>query len=263
MAETTGPTRWTGSRVDVPVVGHHGAVEVVSVVAAVVSGLFALATLYLTRRAALKDRLQAADETALHYRIPLLAAASDLQARLYNIRKQDFLTRFPVKMANRAQPEYAVENTLYLIGQYLCYAEAIRRGALYLDPVDLQRQKAMIEQIEKIRDIFSSSTITEPALCLFRGEQRAVAEVMLVPTDGAPGKSSGWDCIGYAAFVEALKDTDKARWFDHLREDIAELQTDLGGHDVRLIELQNSLVDLVDLIDPAGEHVSTALRNKL
>jgi hypothetical protein len=238
-------------------------VEIISVVAAVISGLFALATFYLTRRAALRDRLQAADETAMHYRMPLLAAAFDLQARLYNIRKQDFLTRFPVDMAKRAQPEYAVENTLYLIGQYLCYAEAIRRGALYLDPVDRRRQKALIEQLEKIRDIFSRSTIEEPVLCLFRGEQRAVAEVMLVPTDGAPGKSSRWDCIGYAAFVDTLKDNEKARWFGHLRQDITELQRDLPGHDRRLVELQNSLVELIDLIDPAGDHVSTALRDKL
>jgi hypothetical protein len=238
-------------------------VEIVSVIAAVISGLFALATFYLTRRAALRDRLQAADETAMHYRTPLLAAASDLQARLYNIRKQDFLTRFPVEMATRAQPEYPVENTLYLIGQYLCYAEAIRRGALYLDPVDRRRQKALIEQIEKVRDIFSASTIDEPVLCLFRGEQRAVAEVMLVPTDGAPGKSSRWDCIGYAAFVESLRDNEKGRWFGHLRQDIAELQRDLPGHDRRLIDLQNSLVELVDLIDPTGEQVSTALRAKL
>jgi hypothetical protein len=238
-------------------------VEIVSVIAAVISGLFALATLYLTRRAALRDRLHAADETAMQFRIPLLAAASDLQARLYNIRKQDFLTRFPVEMAKRAQPEYPVENTLYLVGQYLCYAEAIRRGTLYLDPVDRRRQKALVEQIEKIRDIFSSSTIDEPVLCLFRGEQRAVAEVMLVPTDGAPGKSSRWDCIGYAAFVEALRDTEKGRWFGHLREDVTELQRDLAGHDRRLIELQNSLVELMDLIDPAGEQVSAALRAKL
>ncbi|MGP0031652.1 MAG: hypothetical protein ACLPVF_14240 [Acidimicrobiales bacterium] len=235
----------------------------ISISAAVISGLFALATLFLTRRQALKDRLAVALEVALDFRMPLLAAASDLQARLYNIRKQDFLTRFADGISTRSRPDYAVENTLYLIGQYLCYAEIIRRGLLFLDPSDRHRQHALVEQIEQVRNIFSDSKIAEPTLCLFRGEQRAVGEVMLIETNAAPGHSRRWDCVGYATFVGLLDQEEVAQWFQHLREDIAILQKDLEGHDGRLVLLQHALIDLVLLIDPGGEHVSTNLREKL
>ena len=121
----------------------------VAVIAAVVSGLFALGSLMLTRRQVIKDRLTAADEVAMDFRMPLLAAASDLQARLFNIRRQDFLVRFADPGASRARPEYPVVHTLYLIAQYFCYAEIIRRGALFLDPVDRERQRELIEQLEQ------------------------------------------------------------------------------------------------------------------
>jgi hypothetical protein len=238
-------------------------VAFVSVLAAALSGFCALTTFYLTRRAAVRDRLWVADETAMSFRMPLLAAASDLQTRLFNIRKQDFLTKFSEGNSRRAQQEYEVVNTLFLVGQYLCYAEVIRRGNLYLDPVDNRRQKNLVEHIEAIRDTFASSSIDEPTLCLFRGEQRAVGEVMLTQTDGIPGKMGQWDCMGYAAFVEMLKDREKARWFDYLKEDLAELARDVAGHDGRLVQLQNCLVDLVDLIDPKCEHVTARLRQKL
>jgi hypothetical protein len=235
----------------------------VAVIAAIVSGLFALGTLYLTRRETLKDRLSAADQVAMDFRMPLLAAASDLQARLFNIRRQDFLTRFNDPATSRARPEYQVVNTLYLIGQYFCYAEIIRRGALFLDPVHKEGQRALVEQVERTRDVFASSAIADPTLCIFRGEQRAIGEVMLTETSEAPGRARRWDCMGYATFVERLEEPEVSKWFEHLSKDMGELQRDLGSHDQRLIALQHSLVDLVCLMDPEGGHITTNLRDRL
>jgi hypothetical protein len=234
----------------------------VAVIAAVVSGLFAVFTLWLTRRQAIRDRLSAADEVAMDFRMPLLAAASDLQARLFNIRKQEFLTRFADPETSRARPEYPVIHTMYLIAQYFCYAEIIRRGALFLDPVNRERQRALIEQLEETRNWFARSDI-DPTLCVFRGEQRAIGEVMLTETGAAPGKARRWDCMGYAAFVERMPGTDMGKWFAHLTEDMTKLRDDLEKYDERLVELQHSLIDLVCLIDPDGGHITLNQRERL
>ena len=234
----------------------------VAVIAAIVSGVFALISLGLTRRQVLKDRLAAADEVAMDFRMPLLAAASDLQARLFNIRRQDFLVRFADPGASRARPEYPVVHTLYLIAQYFCYAEIIRRGALFLDPVDRERQRELIEQLEQTRDTFARSDI-DPTLCVFRGEQRAIGEVMLTETRAKPGKAREWDCMGYASFVERVPRPEVGKWFALLKDDMLKLKDELDKHDERLVALQHSLIDLVCLIDPDGGHITMNQRERL
>ena len=105
--------------------------EWVSLVGAGIASASALTTLALTRRAAVSDRRRAADEVALRYREPLVYAAFNLQTRLYNIGCQDFLEKFVVHGA-QDEVEYARYNTAYLFGQYLCWAEILRREAQYL-----------------------------------------------------------------------------------------------------------------------------------
>ena len=151
---------------------------------------------------------------------------------------------------------------MYLIAQYFCYAEIIRRGALFLDPVNREGQRKLIEQLEQTRDAFARSDI-DPTLCVFRGEQRAIGEVMLTETGEAPGRARRWDCMGYATFVERIPLTDMSKWFTHLTQDMTKLKDDLEKHDERLVALQHSLMDLVCLIDPDGGHITLNQRERL
>jgi hypothetical protein len=189
--------------------------EVVSLAGAVISAAAAVTTVVLTRRAAVRDRRVAAAELALRYREPLLHAAFNLQTRLYNIASpshvflQGFLTN-----GTPAEAEYARLNTVYLLGQYLCWSEILRREGQFIDPVDLQRDREVMAAMEQVREVLSDSlTFTDPVLRVFRGEQRAIGEVLLTRTDN-PSERVGprWDCLGYAAFVKALEDKDTARW---------------------------------------------------
>ncbi len=95
---------------------------------------------------------------AMRYRFPLLRAAFDLQTRLYNIGAMNFLGRY---LGGKDSPperrEYAISNTLYLIAQYLCYSEIIRRGMLLLDPVDRKRQRELMNAMEAVRDTLSTT----------------------------------------------------------------------------------------------------------
>jgi hypothetical protein len=239
--------------------------EWISVISALLAGAFALATFVMTRRAALRDRAAEAERVALRYRIPLLQAAFDLQTRLYNIRRQTFLERFYVNSPNEAERSYAINNTLFLVAQYLCYGEVIRYGLLFAAPIDRRRQQHLMETMERIRDTLSNSIrIPDRTLCLFRGEQRAIGELMLVPGADPGAGGPRWDCVGYAAFSARLvHEPDFAGWFESLRSSLDVLAKDLDQHDTRLVELQRGLLDLVELIDPEAEQTTGGLRERL
>ena len=234
-------------------------------ISALLAGAFALATFVMTRRAALRDRATEAERVALRYRVPLLQAAFDLQTRLYNIRRQTFLDQFYVNSANDAERSYAVSNTLFLLAQYLCYGEIIRYGLLFAAPTDRRRQKDLMEAMERIRDTLSNSIrIPDRTLCLFRGEQRAIGELMLVPVADPGAGGPRWDCLGYAAFSARLAhEPDFAVWFESLRSSLDTLAKDLDQHDTRLVELQHGLLDVVELIDPDAEQMTGGLRERL
>lgn len=237
--------------------------ELVSLVGAVVSGGFALAAVVITRRGAVRDRTKAADELAMRYRVPLLQSAFDLQTRLYNIGAKGFLGWCAAATAPESQREYAIGNTLYLVAQYLCFSEIIRRGTLFLDPVDRHRQRAFTEAMEKVRDTFATTDVDDPALRLFRGEQRALGEVMLIESAQALPGAPRWDCLGYAAFMKRLEDPEMSRWFRSLRSSIDDLAADPDAHRERLVRLQHALLDVVGLIDPNCDQVTGGLRERL
>lgn len=238
--------------------------EMLSVLAALISAGFALVSVHIARKATVRDRRALADEMAMRYRVPLLHAAFDLQTRLYNIGKQNFLGKFAGSKASIEQRDYAFSNTLYLVAQYLCFSEIIRRGMLYLDPVDRQRQRALMEAMEDVRHTFADTLeIKDSTLCVFRGEQRALGEVMLVECEGVVPGAPRWDCLGYASFVGRLEQPEFVRWLATLHRSLETLLEDLHHHDERLIELQNRLLDLVCLMDPVGEHTPGGLRERL
>jgi hypothetical protein len=239
---------------------------IVSLAGAVISAGAAVTTVVLTRRAAVRDRQAAASELALRYREPLLHAAFNLQTRLYNIASPGhvFLQRF-LTNGTPAEAEYARLNTVYLLGQYLCWSEILRREGQFIDPVDLQRDRGVMAAMEQVREVLSDSlTFTDPTLRVFRGEQRAVGEVLLTKTDN-PSDRVGprWDCLGYAAFVKALEDKDTVRWFTTLLEDVNRLADGLDEHRDRLVALQHVLLKLINLLDPDGDRVSGQLRQPL
>jgi hypothetical protein len=161
--------------------------------------------------------------------------------------------------------DYARLNTVYLVGQYLCWSEILRREGQFIDPVDLQRDREVMAAMEQVREVLSDSLkLTDPVLRVFRGEQRAIGEVLLTKTDN-PSERVGprWDCLGYAAFVKALEDNDTARWFTTLLADVDRLADGLEEHRDRLVALQHALLELINLLDPNGDRVSAQLRQRL
>ncbi len=229
----------------------------VSLVAAVISAGTAAATAYISRRIVLRDRRKAASELGERYRVSLLQAAYELQARLYNIIRFHFLTTF-VTHGSEAEAEYATHHTVYLIGQYLCWVEIKRREALSIG--NQRRQRNINAAMWKISEAMNSGSITDPVLRVFRGNQRAIGEIMTttISTQSPAGRTGPrWDCIGYPAFVKVFEDDQEtARWFATLVSDMDALAADPDKHLARLTELQHALVELVGLLDLADGYAT-------
>jgi len=182
------------------------------------------------------------------YSEPLARAAFDLQSRLYNILRMDFLQAFYTRKS------YAETSTLWLIGQYLAWVEILRREVQVLDVGDSRQTADLQRRLFAVTDAFASDA-GDQRFMIFRQDQRAIGEIMVVGREVGEVKRS--DCMGYAQFTETLaKNEEFSRWFEHLRRDLDSLATEakrIGSQQFiqspRLILLQRTLIDLIDLLD--------------
>jgi hypothetical protein len=235
---------------------------VVAILAAAVSFSSAVYTTRLQSRLAEesreKSKAEQLKELMGRYRDPLLHSAFELQSRLYNIAKLEFLDNYH-RDGKPDEKAYAVDNTLYVIGEYLGWVEIMRREVRFLDLGDELKNRDWNECLLGVREAFLDTGIGEPVLRLFKGEQRAIGEVMIREEEGEGNR--GLECIGYAEFVARLEDPSFNRWFTRLRGDIEALLDE--GRRVRLVALQNALIALVDQLDPRCVYFKPELRQKL
>jgi hypothetical protein len=206
-------------------------------------GQFRLAKLKSELAAKRDEKLkkQEAEAVLSKYRDPLINAAYELQSRIFNILRLDFCHLFYFN-GNEREKQYAVENTIYVIAQYFGWTEIIRRDIQFLDLGELETTKKLALFQDQICNIFLDSKRGK-VLRIFRGEQRAIGESMIVYN------GSNAHCCGYAQFIQNQAPSFQY-WFEPIREHIDLLATDLDAHAQRLIALQHALVDLIDFLDP-------------
>jgi hypothetical protein len=233
--------------------------SIVAVLVAGISAIAAIVSAWVAAHTVRSERLVAAEQVAMRFREPLLQAAFNLQARIYNIVALRFFQRLAHSTSPPHEREYAFENTLYLLGQYFCWVEILRRESQFLDPRSNTRNREVAQRLERVRDVFAASDgQAETVFRLFRGEQRAIGEVMFDPSSSSAAGLPRWECIGYAAFAEKVASEPMARWFSRLRSDLGVLIAE-SGRTARLIEIQHALLDLIRSLDPKAERVSATM----
>jgi hypothetical protein len=225
-------------------------VAIVALVGAALSG--AIAVYGQLRSSSLANRRDA-EAVLAKYREPLVSAAYELQGRLYNILALKFLPRYYLK-GDDAQKDYALQNTLYVVGQYFCWTEILRREIQFLSFSDSERTRRVSDRQHEVVQAFQSDDrkLGGPFL-IWRGEQRAIGELMIEP-ETVPAR-----CIGYAQFLER-DDPAFRRWFARLETDIGKLAS---GPNRRLVDLQHALVDLIRELDPEGMRYSDEVLSKV
>jgi hypothetical protein len=166
------------------------------------------------------------------YREPLAAAAFDLQSRLYNILRLNFLGKF----GHSERREDAMTTTLFRLAQYFGWTEILRRDIQFLSfPEDDETRHVAALQSDIARCFLSDGYGS--ALMLWGDEQRAIGERMIVEEHGKVL------CMGYATFRERCDDTF-AGWRERL---VAEI--DYESARTRLLDAQHLLCDLVETLD--------------
>jgi len=188
------------------------------------------------RRAALFDRQMAAEEVLTRYRQPLAAAAYELQRRLYNILELGFVETFG---GEHPRSEEAARTTLFRIAQYFGWSEILHRDIQFLDFGDDGASRTVERVQRQISEQFLDSA-AGPALMLWRDEQRAIGELMIVEEHGKVL------CMGYARF-SACCETTFAPWLDRLWAEIGDPVAR-----ARMRAVQHSLCELVRLLDARG-----------
>jgi len=212
----------------------------------------------LDRRRRDEDAAAVARRILHQYRDPLLDAAQTLQSRTFNIVRNDYLARF-LHCGDPDEERYARDYTVYAIAEYLTWVEIVRRELRFLDVGDEQHNRKLMTLLMDTQLTIQSDKLTGP-FRIFRGHQRAIAEVMMVPTNAPEGPRN--ECIGYATFCDRLdEDPDFRVWFDRLRSQVDLLVS--RDHDERLIQLQNDLVDLIDHLDPKMLRIPEHFRRRL
>jgi hypothetical protein len=230
------------------------ATAALSLAGAVVAGLMTTWSAKRTRQyeSLIEDQQRAqskaeqAEAILSRYRDPMLQAAQTLQSRLYNIVDQAFLVY--LHCGDLDLERYARDYTVYGLAEYLCWVEVIRRDLRFLDLGSEKRNRDFVGRLEVTQNAISAGKLSKP-FRLFRGEQRAIGELLMVPT-GDSG-SPRYESLGYVQFCEKLDDDPAfAKWFGRLRNDIDLVAATKRAEQSRLIALQNSLIDLIEFLDP-------------
>ena len=212
----------------------------------------------LERRKKQEDAAEIAQRILHRYRDPLLDAAQTLQSRSFNIVANGYLASF-LHCGDPEEEAYARKYTVFAVAEYMTWVEIVRRELRFLDVGDEDRNRELLARLTQTQVTLQSDKIRGP-FRIFRGRQRAIAELMMIPTGATEGPQK--ECIGYAAFCDRLdEDPDFANWFSRLHDEVDLLVS--RGNDDRIIQLQNDLVDLIDHLDPKALRIPPNFRQRL
>jgi outer membrane murein-binding lipoprotein Lpp len=182
-----------------------------------------------------------AQTTLSKFRDPLMHASYDLQSRIFNILERGFLDRYYLRGSDR-EKGYALENTVFLVAQFLGWTEAIREEIQFVD-LDGNEQTRQLRYLQDAIYTQMQTDRIDSGFRLFAGEQRAIGELM-IKRDGGVCRS-----IGFAAFTSS-RDPAIDQWLNSVRDDIKATSSDIARSKERLTMMQHSLVDLLDFLDP-------------
>ena len=214
----------------------------------------------LERQARIETQTEAAERILEQYRDPLLDAAQTLQGRMHNIVEQDYFGRY-LHCGDPDEERYAREYTLYAFAEYLCWAEIVRRELRFLDLGDVPRTQKLMAHLAQIQLTIQTDRVSSP-FQVFRGRQRAIAELTMVPTGAAAGPRT--EGMGFATFSRRLHTDEEFRsWFAQLDEGIEVVASSDRAGNVRLVRLQRDLADMIDFLDPDAVRVPRRHRQRM
>jgi len=218
----------------------------------------------LEKQARIETEVAEAERILEQYRDPLLDAAQTLQSRLYNIVEQDYFGRY-LRCGDADEERYARDYTLYAFAEYLCWAEIVRRELRFLGLGDESRARTLLGHLAQLQLTIQTDQVPGP-FKIFRGRQRAIAELTMVPTGASVGPRT--ECMGYATFSQRLHAGDDfGSWFARLVDDMPRVADAVASGDsaalARLVRMQRDLIGMINFLDPAKVRIPERHRQQL
>jgi hypothetical protein len=187
------------------------------------------------------------------YSEPFARSAYDLQSRLFNILRAPFIDRY-LKNGTDREKSYFAKNTTFLLAQFACWTELIRRELQFIDLGESAKTRELVALQDRILGILGSDAPSN-SFRVFAGEFRALGEALIQVTPNGPV------CMGYGAFLAAYpKGTNVL--IDEIQDDVAHLAFRLESYVNRLSSLQHALIDLLAMFDPEYLRFSPESRTK-
>ena len=208
----------------------------------------------IARQKAEADRRAETEKTARKFSEPLARAAFDLQSRLFNIVRSNFLNAY-LKNGDERTRSYAIKNTLFVIAQYFAWTELVRREIQFIDLGADEKTRLLSALQDKIYSIWQTDKFG-PLLRIFAGEQRAIGERVIREGPRCP------ECMGYASFLDFFISCQDPL-LHAVEADVATLGANLPQALPRIVALQNTLIDLLEFLDPSFIRFPKSNRTKL
>jgi hypothetical protein len=202
-----------------------------------------LVTLYAPDLKARWERERQVSELEARYSDSLLRSADALQSRFWNIVNGHFSAVY-VQYGTDEERFYAITSTLWLVGQYFCWVELLRRDVHSLALGGVDRGRKLQTLLGQVEDCFATD-VFDRRFRLWRAEQSALAELMIVERAADHARL---ECLGYASFVLKLENDKFKRWFGPLEAALADVESRDSTPPKRLAHLQNALLDLVEFL---------------
>lgn len=174
---------------------------------------------YLNRRSKRLDeehqRQEEAEKLAARYAKPLLLAAWELEGRLKDLLQEE--PRYRMALKPTWQPpddwpvthEYYLISTVYTIGQFLAWADILKKEETFLPLSKKGANQKFQEYLEGCRRALSGSRIA-PGPFIPSPQQRAIGEQM----SEKAGKDKMLRCINYSTFVSNYRKNEEFHsWF--------------------------------------------------
>lgn len=219
------------------------------IISAVVSLIVSFFSFNYKERQKRNIELQKKRKTVLDkYREFICVSAYELQGRIHNI-----IVRELFSYANSSNESYSNNvryYTMFLVSQFFAWKEILRKEMHYLDFCKGKEEILILEDLESLETSFASDLIEDEVFMIFRGEQRAIGECMIVYNK----EILTYECIGYSKFIELLENEKSEKWFTILTENIDRALLQYEEHNEfyskRLFEIHNKLIDLLNTLDP-------------
>jgi len=216
-------------------------------------------------------------EISKKYSRPILLAASELQARLWEITQRQATSSKPLFLQeDDSEPfsstysmtrKHFLIGTVYLFGKYFAYIEILKKKAQFLELKKINNSRSFSLLIRVVERALAETELRKKSKIqiksdkqLFKLQQAYIGEKLIIVNDGEVS------CMSFAEFYDKF-DSEFSKLQDF--EDLIEILTRAVSKDqenfclARCCLLGNALVDLINFLDPNHQYISKIDREKV